>query len=83
MLNACIALRRVCQAGQELNLKYLEECLEVVRSLLYLEITDWESVKISTIELCGTVDMAERIARSSALYDEGQLYACAANWWVI
>ena len=34
-------------------------------------ITDWESVKILITELQGAVKIAERIERSSALYDEG------------
>ena len=33
---------------------------------------DWESVKISTLELRGSVEMADRTAMSSALYDDGQ-----------
>ena len=83
MLNAWVASRRVCQIGQELNLQYLVDCLEVLQSLLYLDMTDWESVKMSIVELRGTVDIADRIAESSALQDDGQLYSWAANLWII
>jgi len=36
-----------------------------------------------TEELRGIVEIAERIARSSALYDEGQLVIWAEKLWII
>ena len=44
----------------------------VLRSLLYLDIIDWESVKIVTLLNLGQVLIADRIAVNSALYEESQ-----------
>ena len=71
-LNDLIMFRRVCQIGHELNLNNLLGWVKLSWRLLNLEITDWESVKISITKLRGAVEIAERIERSSALYDEGQ-----------
>ena len=45
--------------------------------LLYLEITDWESVKIWIEQFLGAVIIADRIATSSALKEHGQNLICA------
>ena len=58
--------------GQELNLKFLVEWGDRVRSLLYLDMTDCESVKIFIQEFRGIVEITDRIANSSVLYEEGQ-----------
>ena len=52
-------------------------------SLLYLEIINCESVKILIVELQGIVEIAERIANSSALYKEGQLRILAEKVCII
>ena len=56
------------------------EGLELVvccNRLWYLEITDWESVKISILQFRGAVHIADRIASSSALKEHGQSEICA------
>jgi hypothetical protein len=45
--------------------------------LLYLEITDCESVKIWILQFLGAVQMADTIASSSALKEQGQSEICA------
>ena len=82
ILNNFRILRSVCQIGQALNLKDLEEWGERDWSLLNLEIIDCESVKISTRELRGSVDIADTIATSLALYEEGQLEIWAEKLWI-
>jgi hypothetical protein len=53
--------------GQQLNLKFFVEWGDKDTSLLNLDITDCESVKICRLELRGIVEITDRIANSSAL----------------
>jgi hypothetical protein len=53
--------------------------VKVLQRLLYLEITDWESVNIFTVQLRGAVMRAERIATNSALNEQGQSFIWAWN----
>ena len=76
-------LRRVCQMGQELNLKFFVEWRDRVRSLLYLDMTDCESVKIFRQEFLGIVEITDRIAKSSVLYKEGQFVIWAEKLCII
>jgi hypothetical protein len=71
-------LSRVCHRGHELNLKSLLGLFNLV-SLEYLEMIDCESVKMLITELRGVVEIADRIEKSSALYEDGQRCIFAEN----
>ena len=75
-------LSNVCHRGHELNLKSLLGLCELIR-LEYLEIIDCESVKTLMTELRGVVEIADRIEKSSALYEDGQKCIFAENLCMI
>ena len=56
--------------------------VEVLQRLLYLEITDCESVNMFTVQFRGAVIRADRIATSSALNKQGQSLIWAWNVFV-
>ena len=82
ILNDFRILRSIYQIAQALNLKDLEGWGKRDWSLLNLEIIDCESVKISARKLWESVDIADTIATSLALYKEGQLEIWAEKLWV-